>query len=388
MDELLESAPCGFLTLSKEGIIQSINRTLLKMLQYNKEQLVGKHIDAILSKSARVFFQLYFTPLIMKKQVVEEMYLSLADKNGEDIPILLNAALDNNKEDPIIVCIMVPMRRRDAYENQLRIAKKVAEDAKSELELVLQSLEDKQEQLLVVNKQTQNELQLAKKIQETSLTKAITTDSIQMETYYKASSELSGDIYGFYQMNKDQYGIILLDVMGHGISSSLITMSLHSLFQRLISRGISASLLMKELDNHLHELFQNSEDVWHYCTAIYLVIDTNKKTIEYVNAGHPPAIFQDLNGEQQALKTTTPPLGTFEGIQFTPNKIYCKNGGRLLLYTDGVSEPLEPISLFSILKECSADSLSETKATIIRSLQGEDKQVQHDDQCFILIDLK
>lgn len=403
MDEQLNHAPCGFITLSKDGIILSINHTLLEVLDYNSSQLVGQHVNTLLTSSARVFFQLYFFPLMTVNHSVEEMYLSFQTNSGEDLPVLINASLKEHQEKQVITCIIVPMRQRNEYENQLLIAKKVAEDAFKEkektnrqLEITLKHLEANQKELLEVNKQNQKfnldtykELQLAKKIQEQSLTKAICNENLQIESYYKASSELSGDIYGFYQINEHQYGIILLDVMGHGISSALITMSLQALFHRLISTGVGADMVMKELDNHLHTLFHSNESTWHYCTAIYLFIDTDSQIIEYINAGHPPAIYQDLDGRQVELFASSPPIGAFEGIQFNTNTLTYTKGSRIFLYTDGVSESFEQTRLSSLLLEHSSTPLSLFKETILHCLdEKKDVNYKKDDQCFILVDLK
>jgi phosphoserine phosphatase RsbU/P len=305
MDEQLNHAPCGFLTLSEQGIILSINQTLLKALDYNVDKLIGQHINSILSISARLFYQLYFFPLIKVKGQVEEMYISLESKDGAEIPVLINAIKNSRNTQIVFDCVIITISQRSEYENELILAKKEAESAlksmnraNEELEIALKRLKTKKDLLLQLNKQnqkykieTEKELELARKIQETSLTDPICNDHIQIEAFYKASSELSGDIYGFYQIDEYRYGIILLDVMGHGISSALITMSLHSLFQRLISRGVHGDIVMKELDNHLHTLFQQNEDTRHYCTAIYLLIDAQNQQIEYINAGHPPALW-------------------------------------------------------------------------------------------------
>ncbi|MDN4494859.1 SpoIIE family protein phosphatase [Ureibacillus aquaedulcis] len=402
MDELIEEAPCGFLTLSRDGMIQSINRTLLKILQCpSPKQLIGKHINAALANSAQIFMQLYFFPLIKTKHRVEEMYISLHTESGEEIPVLLNASLQKNNE---IVCVIVPMHNRNAFEDEILHAKKMAENAYRdkektlmELESALKSVEEKQQELLIANNQnakykldTERELELAKKIQETALTKDIINDKIQIVSYYHASKALSGDIYGFYQVTPEKYGIILLDVMGHGISSALITMSLQSLFQKLISQGVRAENVMQELDQYLHELFQNNQDAWHYCTAIYFNIDTTTRTVEYINAGHPPAIIQNIDGEQQELLATSPPLGTFEDITFKSRTINYTQGTRLLLYTDGVSEAFEPNTLNYLLHDSLPSDISETKGIIQGALENTENKFEkynHDDQCFILIEL-
>jgi sigma-B regulation protein RsbU (phosphoserine phosphatase) len=403
MDEQLNYAPCGFLSLSEDGIILSMNQTLLKILNYNFDQLRGNHINSILTVPGQLFHQLYFVPLVKLEKQIEEMHISLESSNGEEIPVIINALPKKRTGKMVIDCVLIPMRKRSAYENELLTAKKEAEatlldkhKTNTDLEITLKKLKDKQEELLELNKQnqiykinTEKELELARKIQITSLTDPIVNEKIQIESFYEASNELSGDIYGFYQIDQHRYGIIILDVMGHGISSALITMSLHSLFQRLISKGVNTEAVMKELDHHLHSLFQNNGDAWHYCTAINLLIDTDKQKIDYINAGHPPAFWQDPNGELDQLDSSTPPIGTFEGIVFKTNTFTYTNGGRLLLYTDGVTDPLGSEHLCTLLIENSSMPAAKLKDKIIQSLDNQ-KEDYHksDDQCFIIVDLK
>ncbi|MBY0098055.1 SpoIIE family protein phosphatase [Mesobacillus maritimus] len=403
MDEQLNRAPCGFLSLTEDGRIVTINETLLEMLHYPPEQLQGKHIQSILTVPAQMFYQLYFVPLIKMKQKVEEMYISLKTNSGEEIPVMVNALLRKRGGERYSDCVLFPIHNRSEYENELLIAKKEAEaallakhKANKELENTLEELKEQQKKLMDLNEQnqkfkieTKKELELARKIQKTSLTDPIETKHIQIQSFHKASRELSGDIYGFYQIDQHRYGIILLDVMGHGISSALITMSLHSLFQRLISYGVNTDIVMKELDQHLHTLFQNNEEARHYCTAIYLLIDTKKQKIEYINAGHPPAFWLDKNGEQHELFSKSVPIGMFEGIEYKTNTVNYSKGDRLLLYTDGVTDLIGPNQLSKLFMKNRESSLSSLKERIIASLEQQKSEKQRsDDQCLILIELK
>jgi len=396
MDGRLNHAPCGFLTLSEKGKIVSINQTLLSILDYHMDQLNGKSINSILSVPSQMFYQFYFVPLLKVKGKIEELYISLESSSKREIPVIVNAVQQTLNGETVTNCILFPIRQRSEYENELLIAKKNAEAALVEkhqaneaLERALTKLKHKQEKLLELYEQTSRELELARTIQKTSLTKPILTNDIQIEAFHQASSELSGDIYGFYQIDKHRYGVILLDVMGHGISSALITMSLHSLFQRLISFGMNTKTVMKELDDHLHNLFQDYEEVRHYCTAIYLLIDTKKQEIEYCNAGHPPAFWQDLQRNQQELGATNVPIGMFEEVDYNNKTISYSPGDRLLLYTDGVGEPLGTGHLATLLSESTTSPLVQLKENITDSIatQGNSHQ-QDDDQCFILIELK
>ncbi|MFP7232805.1 SpoIIE family protein phosphatase [Bacillus subtilis] len=403
MDKQLNNAPCGFLTLSEEGSIIAVNRTLLNILKYDQEQVIGQHMDTILTVSAQLFYQLYFVPLLKLEKHIEEMYISLKTRDGEDIPVLVNAVVRADRGDSITECVLIPMRKRNEYENELLMAKNAAQEAlhakqkaNAELEIALETLKAKQEELLESNKQnqkfklnTKRELELARRIQENSLTEPFVNGQIQIDSYYKASSDLSGDLYGFYQIDEHRYGIIILDVMGHGISSALITMSLHPLFQRQITQGLGPVNVMKELDRHLHSLFQNDEEARHYCTAIYLVVDTARQKIDYVNAGHPPALWQDADGTQHLLQATSPPIGMFEDAVFQSKSLPYTKGGRLLLYTDGVMDPTASCYLLDLLKAHPDLPIADLKENILTSLdQHKEAQHQSDDECFILIDLK
>lgn len=401
MDEQLNCAPGGFLSLSEDSVILSVNQTLCELLDLSSDVIIGQHIHTILPKSARVFYELYFMPLVQIGKRVEELYISLERKNGKEIPVLINANKRENKSQNVIDCILIPIKIRDEYENVLLNTKKELEKALldkqkavSELKTALKTVEEKQQELLGLYKQnqtfkieTKRELELARKIQETALTDRIFNECIHIESHYKASHELSGDIYGIYQIDKHRYGVIILDVMGHGISSALITMSLQSLFQRLIPKDGNPQTVVKELDQYLHNLFQNSEQSMYYCTIIYLLIDTAAQKIDFINGGHPPAFLQDTTGIKE-LRSSFPPIGTFEGIEFKTTTLPYEKGSRLLLYTDGVTDPFGFNHLKPLLMDNINIPLVSLKKKIIQSIDStEFAYHESDDQCFLVIDL-
>jgi sigma-B regulation protein RsbU (phosphoserine phosphatase) len=72
------------------------------------------------------------------------------------------------------------------------------------------------------DKRIQYELELSKQVQRSVLSGPIRNRSIEIEAAYRPSSELAGDYYAWFRMDASRYGVILLDMMGHGISSSLV----------------------------------------------------------------------------------------------------------------------------------------------------------------------
>jgi PAS domain S-box-containing protein len=129
MDELLNNAPCGFLVFADDGKIVEVNDTLLNLLGYSPDELRSLHIEKIFSVAGRIFYQTHFFPLLKLKNKVEEVYLSLRSKSGLDIPVLVNAARHERKGEIFNDCVLMPMRQRNQYEDEILRAKKQAEDA-------------------------------------------------------------------------------------------------------------------------------------------------------------------------------------------------------------------------------------------------------------------
>lgn len=400
MDRQLDEAPCGFLVLTDDGKILSVNKTLLKLLGFDGPDLINKHVNQILTKPSRVFCQLYFFPLIKVESKIEEMHFSLLKKNGEEVPALIFANRYIQEGISINECVFVPMHKRLEYESEILKARNIADAAlkeaaktNAELTTVLAALKEKQEELVEMNKQKEvyqerikRELDLAKSIQGISLSTPFSNEQIGISAYYQSSTELSGDMYSFYEVSPGKYGFIILDVMGHGISSALISMSLRSLFQLLIMKGASAEEIMAELDTQLHLLFRNGNGIKHYCTAVFLTIDTNKQEIEYINAGHPPAIWLGLDGKKTEFKSTMPPIGMFEDLKFNKSSFSYEKGGRLFLYTDGVTDAISDNTLNILLKE--QEPIETIKEKIVHFLKlDEEMGIKVDDRCFLLIDV-
>jgi PAS domain S-box-containing protein len=129
MDNLLDTAPCGFLAFADDGTIQAINATLLEILGYKRDDLQGRHVEAILSVAGRIFYQTHFFPLLKLHGRAEEIYLSLKSKSGHEVPVLVNAVRQEREGAVFNDCIFVPIRQRSQYEDEILQAKKAAEEA-------------------------------------------------------------------------------------------------------------------------------------------------------------------------------------------------------------------------------------------------------------------
>ncbi|MBD1823801.1 GAF domain-containing protein [Cyanobacteria bacterium FACHB-DQ100] len=129
LDGALNTAPCGFLTFTEDSRIVVVNATLLHLLGYELDELRGQQIEVILPIASRIFYQTHFFPLLKLHGKVEEVYISMKSKQGDALPILLNAVRREHADVTVNDCVCVLMHQRNRYEDELLQAKKDAEVA-------------------------------------------------------------------------------------------------------------------------------------------------------------------------------------------------------------------------------------------------------------------
>ncbi|MCM3758428.1 sensor domain-containing diguanylate cyclase [Sporosarcina aquimarina] len=158
MDERLDYAPCGYISLNDDSTILEINKTLISLLDYELQEVQGQHINLILTRASKTFYQLYFFPMIRLQEKVEAMYIALKAKSGQEIPILLNASRNEREGKFFNDCVCFPMKERYEYEQALLTAKRETDQRNrmkkkqiEELDLLRNELECKQNELLELN---------------------------------------------------------------------------------------------------------------------------------------------------------------------------------------------------------------------------------------------
>lgn len=129
MDNRMNVAPCGFLTLTTQGIIKEVNQTFTQMTGFDSVELLDKHIESFLPIASKIMFHSLFLPQIQLNGCIEELYLIFKDKNGEEIPVLLMGSRCEANLNELIDCVIIRMRKRDDYERELQNIKKKLEDA-------------------------------------------------------------------------------------------------------------------------------------------------------------------------------------------------------------------------------------------------------------------
>lgn len=158
MDIRLRKAPCGFLSTNDEGKIVEVNETFLRWISYTEQQLLGQHVEMLLSPTNKLMFHSYFYPTIQLKNIVEEFFLSMRDSNKKSVPFLMNAKRYMRDGEEVIDYILMKMQHRLEYEREVQSLKIQAEEAyekKSQafdhLEQIYAEIEQKQNELMAIN---------------------------------------------------------------------------------------------------------------------------------------------------------------------------------------------------------------------------------------------
>ena len=145
--ELLDRAPCGFVSFGDDAQITLVNTTLLERLGYTRDELYGRHVEMLFTRAGQLFYQTHLFPLVKMHGRVDELFLLARTKTGEEIGVLCSAVRQERDGVPAIDCVLFEVRERRRFEGALLAAKRVAEQANAQLEAQAVELE-MQQQLL------------------------------------------------------------------------------------------------------------------------------------------------------------------------------------------------------------------------------------------------
>ncbi len=149
-----------------------------------------------------------------------------------------------------------------------------------------------------------------------------------------AGSRLGGDWYDVFPLAGGRLGVVVGDVVGHGLESAAGMAQLRTALRAYAADGRTPADAVERV-NFL---------MWHLgplmmTTLAYLVIDPGREAIVAVNAGHPPPLVIDPSGEARFLEA--PPgvaLGATPAARYDAGESPFPAGSMVLLYTDGLVE--------------------------------------------------
>lgn len=183
------------------------------------------------------------------------------------------------------------------------------------------------------------DLELARQLQIHSLSEPLLISGLSIEGRYVPSEVLGGDLYCWLPLDDNRVLVFLLDVVGHGVSSALVSIFLRALLPAYAVKYQNPSEIVRHLDHltaRLNQLYQY--DIYIYFTSIVVLIDLETAQMEIVNAGHPPAVIMDRSGEFTVIPAGCPPVGMIGHRDIAEQKIDIEDRQSVYLFSDGFCE--------------------------------------------------
>jgi serine phosphatase RsbU (regulator of sigma subunit)/CHASE2 domain-containing sensor protein len=239
----------------------------------------------------------------------------------------------------------------------------------------------------------ENELEIAKKIQESFLPKATPEiDGVRFGAAMFTARQVGGDLYDFTSGTAGSsrgFGVMIGDVSGKGVGAALfmaMTVGAFKLFSKPERRpeDVLAELNAKLVKESTSNLF---------VTMFYAVFDLEREKVIFANGGHLPALRVSANGAPQFLDVKDgSPLGLIDG-PYSGGEARFDKGDVFIFYTDGITEAMNAKSdmygkerLEAVCVKHRALGPERLVEEIERDVRRfEPKQHQHDDMTILVV---
>jgi len=187
------------------------------------------------------------------------------------------------------------------------------------------------------------ELYMAGKIQADILPeKAPVVAGWQISAELEPARETSGDFYDFIPLTPQKWGLVIADVSDKGMGAALFMALSSSLMRTYAARFPTLpSLTLSAVNERILTDTRGSM----FVTAFFGILERDTGRLIYTNAGHPPGlILSDPRGRDPIvhLRPTGMALGVSEQGRWTQKIVKLAPGDLLALYTDGITEAINP----------------------------------------------
>lgn len=189
-------------------------------------------------------------------------------------------------------------------------------------------------------RQLENELELSQVVQRALLPqRAPSILGIDIAAFSRPAQIVSGDYFDFLPFKDGAHGLVVADVSGHGVSASMLMTSLQTAFHTLVPDNSSPVDILERI-NHL---YIHNINFSTFVTIFFASVNPQTKMLSYANAGHnSPLVYRRASEEDIWLKPTGAAIGLMEIFNVKPASFQLMSGDILLLYTDGVTEAVNP----------------------------------------------
>lgn len=246
--------------------------------------------------------------------------------------------------------LVVPLRVRDEPQAVIAVLQKQRGSFNAEDQSLLQALAD--QGALVINhvrliseareqERLQRELKIAHDIQQRLLPdRCPTIPGFEIGAYGSPATEVGGDYYDFFEVDKDHLGIVVADVSGKGVHAALVVAMMRSAF-RMQARN---NLNVREVLQGVNEFMGKDLPREMFITCIYGILEVSTRRFTWARAGHEPLVVAHPDDSTDVIAPAGFALGVLESPDFDQlleiDTVTLQSGDRILLFTDGLTEAM------------------------------------------------
>jgi serine phosphatase RsbU (regulator of sigma subunit) len=199
---------------------------------------------------------------------------------------------------------------------------------------------DSYDQLSLMRQSIEQELRVARSIQQALLPKGMPLlAGWQLTPYYQPAREVGGDFYDFFEQEDGRVGVVEGDATGKGMPAALVASATSSML-RAVAQALGSSSAGEVLSRVNESLLARIPPNM-FVTCFYAILDPRSARLSYANAGHDlPYLWR--GGDAEELRARGMPLGIMPGMEYEEKQIELDAGEGVLFYTDGLVEAHDP----------------------------------------------
>jgi PAS domain S-box-containing protein len=270
----------------------------------------------------------------------EVLELPAVRKDGEHISIELSLGPISPVHEAdgsggrFVLAIIRDITERKRIEEEVRQLNRDLEKRIAERTEQLKRAMVKQQQEAQERQRIEQELHVARLIQQTLLPKSVPRlPGYDVAAYYQPATEVGGDFYDFLELEDGHLGLLVGDATGHGMPAALLMATTRGMLRAGAQTSDSPSEVLERVNNSLcPDIPPNM-----FVTCLTAFLDSTSGQLQYANAGHDLPYLRHADGVSE-LRATGMPLGIMPNMRYEQKEITLKPGESVLLYSDGLVE--------------------------------------------------
>lgn len=191
---------------------------------------------------------------------------------------------------------------------------------------------------MIEKQKIEEDIRIAREIQKNLFPKSFPqSNAFELFGMNLPSKKVGGDYFDCFRISGDKLLILISDVVGKGIPASLIMSNLQAMIKTIASKNFE----IKEATQDINNLMKKNLATGNFITFFWGILDEQKRTLEYVNAGHNPPFLIRQN-QIKKLDKGGIILGILEALSpYESEIVKLQTGDLICLYTDGFIEAID-----------------------------------------------